>query len=213
MSNLIKADLHIHTVFSHDGHLILENIIKLASKRQIQCVAVTDHNTIRGALALKDLAPSWLSVIVGEEISTNRGEVTGLFLEERVPPDMSPVETVAAIKEQGGLVLVPHPLDRVRGASLGLDRVMSLLSSIDIVEVWNSRNAFADDNVAAEELADRFNLLKAAGSDAHRDFEFGNSFVEMPMFMTKDEFVHSLSCGQIGGKASVPLGLNPADYR
>lgn len=213
MSDLIRADLHVHTVFSHDGHLQLETIVELAKKRQIQCVAITDHNTVKGAVAMRHLAPPWLSIIVGEEVMTTRGELTGLFLQERVPPDMSPEETMAAIKEQRGLVLVPHPLDRVRGASLGEERLMSILSGVDILEVWNSRTAFEADNIAADEFADKFDILKSAGSDAHREFEFGNSYVEMPPFTTKEEFARSLSLGQVGGKASVPLGLNPADYR
>ena len=77
----------------------------------LDCIAVTDHNTIRGALLARELAD--FKVIVGEEVKSSQGDIIGLFLSEEVPKGLSPLETVRRIKGQGGLVLVPHPFDAV----------------------------------------------------------------------------------------------------
>lgn len=199
----MKADLHVHTIYSRDCSMSLEAVIDVAMKRNIECIAVTDHNTIVGALEMKRMAP--FTVIVGEEIKTAQGEVIGLFLEEEIPQLLSPEETVSRIKEQGGVVYVPHPFDRVRRSRLATDALYALVNSIDIIEVHNSRTTFEADNALANEFARTFNLLKAGGSDAHSEMEIGRTYVRMSPFSTKEEFLASLARAEVVGRKSNPL--------
>jgi predicted metal-dependent phosphoesterase TrpH len=97
---MIKVDMHVHTSYSKDGLLAPEEIVVKCQQKGLGALAITDHNTLAGALAVRDVAP--FPVIVGQEISTSQGEVVGLFLEEEVSRDLSPGEAVALIKQQGG---------------------------------------------------------------------------------------------------------------
>jgi hypothetical protein len=166
-------------------------------------LAITDHNTIAGALALSKLSP--LPILVGEEIRTSRGEIIGLLLREEIPPDLTPARTVRLVHEQGGVVYVPHPLDRMRRSVLDIGALMEIISEVDLIEVLNARVTFSLDNRNAEELARSHGLLRGAGSDAHQGFEIGQAYVEMPAFMDAPSFLRSLSQGQVHGRASSPL--------
>ena len=105
----MKVDLHLHTRYSPDCNSSLRIIIDQCRKLEIGCVAITDHNTIDGALAVKELAP--FPVIVSEEIMSQDGEIIGYFLKESIPGNLPPEEVMARIKDQGGLVCLPHPFD------------------------------------------------------------------------------------------------------
>ena len=111
---LIKADFHMHTHFSPDSETPPEKLVARCVEVGLSCIAVTDHNTIEGALEVERIAP--FMVIVGEEVASSDGEITGLFLKEPVPKGLSPQETARRIKDQGGLVSLPHPFDRFRRA-------------------------------------------------------------------------------------------------
>ncbi|MBC7261726.1 MAG: PHP domain-containing protein, partial [Chloroflexi bacterium] len=110
----IKVDLHIHTCYSPDSLTSLEAVIAAALERGLGALAITDHNAIEGALALQRMAP--FPVIVGEEILTAEGDIIGLFLQELIPPKLTPAQTIARIREQGGVVYIPHPFDFRRSA-------------------------------------------------------------------------------------------------
>ncbi len=166
-------------------------------------MAVTDHNTIAGALAVQKLAP--FRVIVGSEIATDRGEITGLFLQHEIPAGLPLRETVCRIHDQGGLVYVPHPLDRVRPSALGYDALMEIIGEVDVIEVLNARVTFAIDNQQAAAVAQRHGLAVGAGSDAHAGLEIGCAGVEMAPFGTGEEFLAGLRQGQIYGGISSPL--------
>lgn len=199
----MRADLHVHTIYSRDCAMPLETIIKVAKKRHLECLAITDHNTILGALEMKEIAP--FTIVVGEEIRTTQGEIIGLFLQEEIPPQLSPEKTISRIKEQGGIVCIPHPFDRVRRSRLASDCIYSLASQIDVIEVHNSRTTFEADNALADEFARTFGLLKSGGSDAHSEMEIGRTHVEMPPFATKEEFLRGLAQAKVVGKRSIPL--------
>src|SRR5580693_442815 len=108
---LSRFDLHLHTEYSPDCDTSLERIEAHCLAQGLTGLAVTDHNTLEGALRLRDRVKS-LQVIVGEEVSTRDGDVIGLFLREPIPPRLSALETMDAIHAQGGLVYLPHPFDR-----------------------------------------------------------------------------------------------------
>ena len=113
-----RADLHVHTVWS-DGAQRPEVIVEAAHDRQVDVVAITDHDEIRGALRARDWAREHpelgVDVVVGEEISTLNGHLLGLFLEECVPPGLSALDTISEIHAQGGLAVAAHPFHPLRG--------------------------------------------------------------------------------------------------
>jgi len=199
---LIKADLHIHTAYSMDCTMSLEQIIARCLEVGINCLAVADHNTIAGALKLKEIAP--FPIIIGEEILTLGGEVIGLFLSQEIPSKLSIEETVAQIKAQDGLVCIPHPYDRLR-LSVFRDQVFEdIMPEVDIIEAFNARSLSPGSSTRAWQLAQKYGKLVSAGSDAHTPSEIGNACVEMPEFNDKDEFLASLAKGKISGSKSSP---------
>ena len=201
---MLKVDLHVHTDYSPDSGTPPERLVARCSKVGLDCVAVTDHNTIEGALAVQRIAP--FMVIVGEEVRSSGGEITGLFLTEEVPRDLPPVETAMRIKGQGGLVSIPHPFDRFRREVIRSGALKEVLPYADIIEVFNARNNLDADNRKAQELARERGLLASAVSDAHTAFELGRTYVEMPEFDgSPEDFKRALAQGTIVGRRSSPL--------
>ena len=201
---MLRVDLHMHTRFSPDSLVSPERLVARCQKVGLSCIAVTDHNTTEGARVVKDIAP--FLVIVGEEVRTSEGEVTGLFLTETIPEGLSIGETARRIKDQGGLVSIPHPFDRFRGEVIsrrGLDEVVQYA---DIVEVFNARNNLSADDRKALDFAHEHGLLTSGVSDAHTTMELGRTYVEMPDFDgTPEGFKLALSKGKIVGRRTSPL--------
>lgn len=202
---LLRADFHMHTYYSKDCGTNPKHLVKRALKVGLSCIAVTDHNTTRGGMDVRELAPPELRVIVAEEIKSTHGEITGLFLEKDVPRGLSPVETCKRIKEQGGLVSIPHPYDRVRRSVLKQEMLDSIMEYIDIVEIFNSRTTLLRDSRKALEFAKQHDFLTGAGSDAHSPWELGGVVIEMPPFKTVEEFKESLRHASIHGRRATPL--------
>lgn len=203
-NRLIKADFHMHTHFSPDSETDPIKLVKRCIDVNLELIAVTDHNTINGALKVKDYAP--FPVIIGEEIKTSAGEITGLFLKETIPPGLSPIDTAHRIKDQGGLVSLPHPFDRFRSEVIDRRAIDELIPLIDIVEIFNSRNNLSADDRKAEIFAKEHNLLTSGVSDAHTIMELGRTYVEMPEFDgTPSDFKLALAKGTIVGKRMSPL--------
>ncbi len=200
----MKVDLHVHTIHSPDSLTPCADVLRWADRRGIERLAITDHDTVAGALILSELAPE--RIIVGEEIRTSQGEIIGLFLEREIAPGLTPAETARRIHEQGGLVYVPHPTDRARLSSALAPQALAAISDqVDLIEVLNARVTFALDNRAAEELAYQYGLLRGAGSDAHQGYEIGSAYVETPPFADAASLKSALAQGQIGGHLSFPL--------
>ena len=168
----MRVDLHTHTVYSSDSELALEDAVEGWQREGIDCVAVTDHNTIAGGLALREWAP--LRVIVGSEVRTSEGEIIGLFLHEEIARGLTPEQTIRHIRDQNGLVMIPHPFDRFRRSRLTEEALMRILPQVDIMEVFNARTAFERDNRRADLLASEHGLIPVAGSDSHTAQELGH---------------------------------------
>lgn len=198
----LRVDLHTHTHYSPDGITSPRRFVEACRRRGLDCVAVTDHNTIRGALAVRERAD--FQVIVGEEIRTAAGEIIALFLEEEVPPGLSPEESIQRVKAQGGLVGVPHPYDRLRVA-LRPEVMARLADRLDFIEGLNARIVFAGDNARAQRFARERALPITAGSDAHSPWELGRCYVEMPPFDGPAGFLAALGEGRLRGRLSSPL--------
>ncbi len=180
----------------------LQSIIRRCQELGIGGVAITDHNTIAGALELQRIAP--FPVIIGEEIRTTDGEIMGLFLSEEIPRGLSPEETVTRIKSQGGLVCIPHPFDTLRRHSgIGTANMARLRNHIDIIEVFNARTLLRRDSERAVAFARSNGFLASAGSDAHMPAELGYAYVEMPEFEGRDDFKEALAQGQVFGRSSL----------
>ena len=199
----MKADLHVHTGYSPDCVTSLARIIARCTHLGIECVAITDHNTIAGALDMKRVAP--FKVVIGEEIETTDGEVIGYFISEEIPSGLTALETILRIKKQGGVVCIPHPFDPFRFSAIHRDSLEALVPHIDIIEAFNSRLLLRRHAARAEAFARKHGLLISAGSDAHTASEVGNAYVEMPDFNDRKQFLSALAQGTITGKISSPL--------
>jgi predicted metal-dependent phosphoesterase TrpH len=197
---LIKADLHVHTCYSTDCLTPLERIVERCQKLDINCIAVADHNTVAGALRLKEIAP--FKVIVAEEVLTPAGEIMGLFLNETVPRGLSPHEAISRIRKQGGLVAIPHPFGRSLPWKTNVLVSREILSLVDIIEAFNSRTPFSSSIARAARLAGDAGKAASAGSDAHTLAEIGRAYVEMPDFEGPGDFLTSLAKGKICGQKS-----------
>jgi predicted metal-dependent phosphoesterase TrpH len=144
------------------------------------CIAVTDHNTIEGALETAHIA--LFTVIVGEEVGSSGGEIIGLFLKEPVLRGLTPLETVQAIKAQGGLVSIPHPFDVFRRSVITPKALAEVLPHADIIEGFNARNTFQSANRRARELARERGITVSAVTDSHTPFEVGRTYTELGEF-------------------------------
>ena len=192
---MLKADFHIHTNYSFDCNLTLDRIIDRCLEVGINCIAIADHDSIGGALEIQGLAP--FPVIVAAEILTPQGEIMGMFLKELVPSGLPLVEAIAQIKAQGALVCLPHPFDLFRGIRLDSQGLAALAGQIDIVEVFNARSALLRSTTRAQALASKYGIPMIAGSDAHTANEIGSTYIKMPEFNGKDDFLQALRKGKI----------------
>ena len=194
----IAADLHLHTNWSHDCQIPVEELLDHAEAEGLGAIAVTDHNVFGGALEAIELARDrHLIVIPGEEIKTDgEGEVIGLFLHEEIPRGMSFAETVAAIKEQGGLVYLPHPFDRLHSIPSS-KTLKSHLEDFDVLEVYNARLLFEAYNDEALRFARKYGLTMGAGSDAHVLQGVGTGGVRLRAFDGPQEFLESLRTAHV----------------
>lgn len=185
---MLRVDLHLHSYYSHDGRSSLEDLAARAGECKLDRIALTDHNTVEGALLFANMAPQL--VIVGEEIKTTEGEVIGLFMTGHVPPFLAPEDAMDRIHAMGGLTYVPHPLDRRRANFLEA-RVVALAPRIDILETYNPW-CDGEANRAAARLAEDLGVVSATGSDAHSALELGRSWMEMEDFEDVPDFLVKL---------------------
>lgn len=195
----LRLDLHVHTRASRDCLSDCADVVATARARRLGRIAVTDHNEIEGAFRARDLDPEL--VIVGEEVKTAEGvDVSGLFLSETIPKGTSAVETVQAIREQGGLVYVPHPF--ASGKGLGEQVLAAIEPWVDIVEVFNARVHRPALNERARRWAQERGLPGGAGSDAHTLREIGRGVVEVPTYESQSGFLEALRAGRVIGRYS-----------
>ncbi len=193
----LLADLHMHTDHSHDCAVPVPALLDHAESIGLGAIAITDHNVFSGAREAVELARGRdLIVIPGEEVKTDAGEVIGLFLDEEIPRGMSMGETIAAIREQGGVVYLPHPFDRLHTIP-DATTLHRHLAEIDVFEVFNARLLFEAMNDEALRFARKYNLTMGAGSDAHVLQGVGTGLVRLRAFETPEEFLISLRNAEV----------------
>jgi predicted metal-dependent phosphoesterase TrpH len=209
---LAFADFHVHTRFSRDSLMTEDRLIRLALERGLTHVAVTNHNNVEGAEAVRERVAAQglddrLHIVLGEEVSTADGEVVGLFLTTTIPPGLSAEATADEIHAQGGLVSIPHPYDPFRRSHIREAPLLRLADAgkIDAIEVFNSRVTLGRHNQQAAELAARYGIPGIACSDAHSGLEVGMSFNALPAFETADELRAALRENEWHGSRSTKL--------
>ena len=171
-------DLHCHTSASFDSLARPRDVVRAAAARGLTHLIVTDHDRIDGAMAARDAAPDGLTVIIGEEIKTGDGDLIAAFLERAIPPGMSAVDTMAAVREQGGLIGIPHPFDGLRGSLLTGGRMSELASLVDWIEIHNARLVGRGNERAATFARER-GIPGVATSDAHSVLEVGVAYTAL----------------------------------
>jgi len=199
---LIEVDLHMHTDHSGDCATPVDTLLQTARDRGLGAIAITDHNEVSGALEARRIAEQMpdLKVIVAEEVKTaEQGEVIGLFLEEKIPKGLTMAETIAAIRDQGGLVYVPHPFDRFHSVP-DYEHLLDIVEEIDILEVFNPRVAVTAFNEEAERFARKYRIVAGAGSDSHVAQGLGSVRTRIHDFDGPAEFLEAMRDADITRK-------------
>ncbi len=204
---MVRIDLHTHSLDSPDGGLSRGDYERMLANGKLDCIAITDHDSIAFAQELKQKIGD--KIIVGEEISAQEGEIIGLFLSEPVSPGLSAAKTVRHIRGQGGLVYVPHPFETVRKGlpAAVLDDISDL---IDIVEFYNGRAVFQNKSKQAAVWATLHQKAVAASSDAHSKYGWGRTCTVIKQTPTRDNLVEQLMAAtHLGSTVGVRGLLSP----
>jgi len=191
----LKMDLHVHTCYSDDATTTLREVVAYAKKRGLDGVAITDHDTVEGAIKLAK--KSNLLIVPGVEVSTRRGHVLALNVTTPIPPKLSPIETIQRIHEFGGIAVAAHPNVVYKG---GLRK--QIVSSFDAIEAINSTAfPFFLSTHLSRKLAARLNLPQTAGSDAHHASGIGLAYTLIEADPDVDEIIHAIKRGE-----AIPFG-------
>jgi predicted metal-dependent phosphoesterase TrpH len=177
---MLRFELHCHTVYSKDSLLDPKKLLKACQRKSIDRVAITDHNTIAGAIHARDYDP--VGVIIGEEIMTTQGELLAFFVQEEVPAGLSPPDAINRLRDQGAFISVSHPFDQFRSGSWETTNLIKILPLVDAIETFNSRCISRTCNQKAQEFACLHNILNTVGSDAHTAYEIGKATLLLTEF-------------------------------
>jgi predicted metal-dependent phosphoesterase TrpH len=203
----IKADLHTHTRFSKDSLSHVEDVLAAAVKCGMGAIAITDHEEVEGALEAQKMARDAkmpLQVIVGEEVSTDEGDLLVYFVKKRIEPG-GLAEVLEEAKKQGAICSAAHPYDAARHG-IALDKLPSaLLRQIGCIEAFNARVPLPSQNASALKFSLAHKKAILAGSDAHHESEIGKAYVEFEDVQTLDAFMLLHANRKIGGKRSSPF--------
>ncbi len=170
--NQLKLDLHLHTWYSTDAIDPPSLILKMAARKGLYAIAITDHNTVQGVKRARE-CKSNVVVIPGIEVDAKEGHIIGLGISTEIKPWRTAAETVELIKDAGGFVVVPHPFDYMRR---GVGTIARRLGA-DAIEVLNSKTNTPFSNTLAKRLAKNIKSAVTAGSDAHLAEDVGNAYV------------------------------------
>ena len=200
---MLRVETHLHTIYSLDSLAAPENILQVCHQKCIDRVIVTDHNTIAGAQHAQQLDPQ--RVIIGEEIMTTKGEILAFFVQEEVPPHLSPAETIRRLRAQCAFISVSHPFDKLRKGAWELADLLAITPLVDAIETFNARCMFPSCNRAAQAFAVDHHLPGTAGSDAHAPFEIGRATMLLPDFQNSEQLRECLPQAQYRLRLSSPL--------
>jgi predicted metal-dependent phosphoesterase TrpH len=187
---VIQVELHSHTCWSKDCVIDFPAILRLMDKRGIDKIAITDHNTAEGAKRFAQTAPD--RVIVGEEIMTDRGEILAYYVQETIPAGLTPDETIRRLRDQGAVISVSHPYDRLRKGAWHEADLVAIADRVDAIEGFNARCIYAEDNAKALAFAREHHLPITVGSDAHSRVEYGRALMRSRPFHDAATFLAAL---------------------
>ena len=196
-TKLIKADFHVHTSCSRRVTASPEKMYESAKAKGLDRIAVTDHNTLKGALSLAEKDPDF--IIVGEEISWDApGEIIGLFLKEAIPEGKNAVYTLDALHEQNAFIFIPHPFAPFH-FFCPPEYILKIAERIDAIEVRNGRN-FHLLNTCAAAFRPLTKLRGICGSDAHMEKDVGKAGMLLPDFSGADGLRRAIQIARPFGK-------------
>jgi predicted metal-dependent phosphoesterase TrpH len=198
-----RLEFHCHTRFSKDSLTDINRLLAVCREKGIERLAITDHNTIAGAMVARELDP--VRVIVGEEIMTTEGELLVAYVEKAVPPGLTPEEAIARLRDQGAFISVSHPFDRTRKGHWQPESLERIAPLVDAIEVFNSRCFSPEPNHLAQAFAKQHRLAGTAGSDAHTTFEVGRSVMVLPAFHDATSLKDALAEARFETRMSSPL--------
>ncbi len=191
---MFKLDLHTHSIVSPDGGITAEQYQRALESGLLDSIAITDHNRIDFATYMHEQLGD--RIIVGEEIMTSVGEVIGLYLQTHIQPGLTIQETIKQIKDQGGLVYVPHPFEQVR-KGLHPAVMEELHDFLDIVEVCNGRALLQNRSAQAVVWTRLNHVIQVASSDAHGFYGLGKTFTSVSEVPTRDNMMEQLASGKL----------------
>lgn len=198
----MKIEIHVHTRYSKDSMMPFWAIYLKCIVSGIDAIAITDHNNIDGAIEFKRFCEKRkrkIQVIIGEEIFSSQGEIIGLYLSDYIKPGLSASETIKKIKDQNGVVCVPHPYDIKRQKTVLEDTAIAENREfIDCVEVHNGRNISLDYDAQQQCIANKYGLTPIVGSDAHTIIELGRNYIEVTMLpLTPKDFKNTITDAEL----------------
>jgi predicted metal-dependent phosphoesterase TrpH len=185
----LKIDLHVHTCYSGDSSITLKQVVSFAKKRGLDGVAITDHNTVKGALKLKTKE---IIVVPGIEVSTLNGHLLGINVTTPIPSKLGIEETIRLIHEAGGIAVAPHPTAFYKSPP------SRKVSSYDAVEVMNASSVpFSVLTYFSRRFAERLGLPQTGGSDSHYAPEIGSAYTVVESDVAVDEIVSAIKKGNV----------------
>jgi len=203
MTPLLSFETHCHTIYSRDSLTPPAALVKACLRKGITRVAITDHNTIAGAMEAKRHDPE--HVIVGEEIMTGVGELLAFYVQEEVPPGLEPLEAIRRLREQGAFISVSHPFDTSRKGHWPARILEQIAPYVDALETFNARVLTDETNRLAQAFASEHKLYGTAGSDAHTLREVGRATLRLPAFDDPESLRQALPQAEFQARLSSPL--------
>ena len=199
---MITVELHCHTRYSRDSLVRIPQLLATCRKKGLQRLAITDHNTIQGALEAVALDPD--TSIAGEEILTLQGELMAYFVKELVPPGLPSWETINLLRQQEAFISVAHPFATLRKGQWALHDLLDIAPYVDAIETFNSRCIAPQANQLAADFARDHHLLATVGSDAHSLGEVAAATLVLPEFTDALSLEHALAQAQKRARLSSP---------
>lgn len=191
---MLKIDLHVHTHYSYDGFSAIKDVFQFAKKRGLDGVAIVDHNTVEGAL--RALARrKGMVIIPGIEVSTVEGHLIGLGVTKVIPGHLTTVEAAEKIKEDGGIVVVPHPYKILFLPSMMVRRIEK--AKPEAIEIINASSVFLSmTRKLSERLAEKLKIAKVAGSDSHLPSTVGRAYTIVNSKLGVDDVLQAIEHGK-----------------
>jgi predicted metal-dependent phosphoesterase TrpH len=188
------ADIHIHSTVS-DGMASVSDILEyVARKGELDVIAIADHDDIGGAYEARELVAKHnypFEVVVGTEINTREGHLLALYIENPVPSHQPVIESIAAVHEQGGLCIAPHPMSML-SESLSHNDIQRVIDSddplvyLDGIETINATIVGAISNRRSKKINQQYRLAETGSSDAHFLISVGTGVTLFPGHTAED---------------------------